>query len=144
MIVLIFSHSCLVTPFLRGALFLKSSTPLSISFCTRCFSLLIGGLFFLYIDLTTLPLYHDKKYKVLIYMLNLNKVKNKDDLLYDLIFSDKASYQIDISEYIENIYDYEIFVLDIKNILKKSKVVVEKSTVMIDSKTAIWELKVKK
>jgi len=71
-------------------------------------------------------------------------VKTKDDLLYDLIFSDKNSYQIDISEYIDDIYTHEEFVSDIKKILKKSKVSIVKSTVVLDSKTAIWELKVRK
>jgi len=71
-------------------------------------------------------------------------VKTKDDLLYDLIFSDGTSYKIDISEYIEDIYNHDEFVSDIKKILKKSKVAIVKSTVVLGSKTAIWELKVRK
>lgn len=71
-------------------------------------------------------------------------MKNKDDLLYDMIFSDKISYRIDISEYVKDIYKHEEFVSDIKKILKKSKVIIIKSNVLLDSKTAIWELKVEK
>jgi hypothetical protein len=71
-------------------------------------------------------------------------VKTKDELIYDLIFSDVTSYRIDIAEYLDDIYKYEEFVADIKKVLKKSKVNIVKSSVLVDSKTAIWELKVKK
>jgi len=71
-------------------------------------------------------------------------VKTKEDLIYDLIFSDTNSYNIDISEYIDDIYNHDDFVTDIKKILKKSKVAIIKSTVVLGSKTAIWELKVRK
>ena len=71
-------------------------------------------------------------------------MKTKDDLLYDLIFSDTNSYNIDISEYIDDIYNHDDFVTDIKKILKKSKVAIIKSAVVLGSKTAIWELKVRK
>lgn len=71
-------------------------------------------------------------------------MKNRDELLYDLIFSEETSYKIDISEYVKNIYEHDEFVSDIKKILKKSKVSIVKSTVLLDSRTAIWELKVKK
>lgn len=71
-------------------------------------------------------------------------MKNKDGLIYDLIFSDKVEFNIDISDYINDIYQYEDFVNDIKKILKKSKVSVISSSVLLSSKTAIWEIKVKK
>ena len=71
-------------------------------------------------------------------------MKEKDDLIYDLIFNETTEYNIDISEYISDIYKYNYFVDDIKKILKKSKVKIIKSSVNIDSKTAIWDLKVKK
>ncbi len=71
-------------------------------------------------------------------------MKNKDELIYDLIFSDKIYFNIDISEYITDIYQYDDFVNDIKKILKKSKVSIIKSDVLLSSKTAIWEIKVKK
>jgi hypothetical protein len=71
-------------------------------------------------------------------------VKSRDDLIYDLIFSDNMEYKIDISEYVTDIYKHGEFVTDIKKILKKSKVAIIKSTVLLDSKTAMWELKVRK
>ena len=71
-------------------------------------------------------------------------MKTKDELIYDLIFSETTSYRIDIAEYLDDIYGYEEFVLEIKKVLKKSKVNIVKSSVLVDSKTAIWELKVKK
>jgi hypothetical protein len=71
-------------------------------------------------------------------------VKTKDELIYDLIFSETMVYRIDIAEYLDDIYGYEEFVAEIKKILKKSKVSIVKSSVLVDSKTAIWELKVKK
>jgi hypothetical protein len=71
-------------------------------------------------------------------------VKSKDDLIYDLIFSNEELYKIDVSEYIEDIYKYEEFIADIKNVLKKSKVKILKSEIKTDPKTAIWELKVTK
>lgn len=71
-------------------------------------------------------------------------MKNKDELIYDLIFSDKMIFKTDISDYITDIYQYENFVNDIKKILKKSKVSVINSNVLLSSKTAIWEIKVKK
>ena len=71
-------------------------------------------------------------------------MKTKDELIYDLIFSETISYRIDIAEYLDDIYKYEEFVGEIKKVLKKSKVNIVKSSVLVDSKTAIWELKVKK
>lgn len=69
-------------------------------------------------------------------------MRNKDDLIYDLIFSETINYEIDIADYIEDIYKYDDFVADIKKVLKKSKVKIVKSDVLIDVKTAIWKLKV--
>ncbi len=71
-------------------------------------------------------------------------MKNKNELIYDLIFSEKFDYEIDMSNYIEDIYKYEDFVTEIKKVLKKSKVKIIKSEVKLDSKTAIWQLKVNK
>ncbi len=71
-------------------------------------------------------------------------MKNKDELIYDLIFSDKIDYVIDMGDYIEDIYRYDEFIAEIKKILKKSKVRIIKNDVKLDSKTAIWELKVNK
>lgn len=71
-------------------------------------------------------------------------MKKTDDLIYDLIFSDETYYLIDISNYIKDIYQYDNFVSDIREVLKKSKVKIIRSDVKLDSKTVIWELKVKK
>jgi len=71
-------------------------------------------------------------------------MKKEDDLIYDLIFSEKESFKIDISEYISDIYQYEDFIDKIKKILKKSKVKIVISDPLMSSKTVIWELKVKK
>lgn len=68
----------------------------------------------------------------------------KDELIYDLIFSDETIYKIDISEYVDDIYNYDDFVESIKFVMKKSKVTIVKSSIKVDSKTAMWELKVKK
>lgn len=71
-------------------------------------------------------------------------MKKTDDLIYDLIFSDETYYLIDISNYIKDIYQYDTFISDLRNVLKKSKVKIIKSDIRLDSKTVIWELKVKK
>jgi hypothetical protein len=71
-------------------------------------------------------------------------VKNKDDLIYELIFSETVNFEIDIADYIDDIYKYDDFVVDIKKVLKKSKVKIVKSDVLIDIKTAVWKLKVNK
>jgi hypothetical protein len=75
---------------------------------------------------------------------NIDILKSKDDLIYDLIFTEKKDFNIDISEYVNDIYQYKLFVDEIKIVLKKSKVKIQKSVVELDSKTAIWCLKVKK
>lgn len=71
-------------------------------------------------------------------------MKSEDDLIYDLIFSEKESFKIDISEYILDIYQYDDFINKIKKILKKSKVKIIISDPLMSSKTVIWNLKVKK
>lgn len=71
-------------------------------------------------------------------------MKNEDDLIYSLIFSEKELFKIDISDYISDIYSYEDFIEKIKKILKKSKVKIISSNTLMSSKTVIWELKVKK
>ena len=71
-------------------------------------------------------------------------MKNKDDLIYELIFSETVNFEIDIADYIDDIYKYDDFVVDIKRVLKKSKVKIVKSDVLIDIKTAVWKLKVNK
>jgi len=71
-------------------------------------------------------------------------MKNTEDLIYDLIFSDNLDYNINISEYIDNVYKYEKFIEDIKNVLRKSKVSVIKENINVETENIIWNLKVKK
>ena len=71
-------------------------------------------------------------------------MKVKEDLIYDLIFSESVDYEIDVSEYINDIYKHDEFVTEIKRVLKKSKVSVLHSSIEVDSKTVLWKLKVKK
>lgn len=68
----------------------------------------------------------------------------KDTLIYDLIFSENVDYKIDVSDYINDIYQYEAFISEIKKILKKSKVSIINNNVKLDSKTVVWSLKVRK
>lgn len=69
---------------------------------------------------------------------------SKDELIYELIFSEKEEFSIDISKYMENIYEYDEFVDDMKKILKISKVKIVSSSVDVDSRSATWKLKLKK
>lgn len=71
-------------------------------------------------------------------------MKKTDDLIYDLIFSRETYFLIDISDYIEDIYQYENFIIKLREILKKSKVYILKNEILVDSKTVMWELKVRK
>jgi len=71
-------------------------------------------------------------------------MKNKEDLIYDLIFSENIDYNIDVGEYIVDIYKYGVFVDDIKEVLRKSKVSVLSQSIDVDSKTVIWKLKIRK
>lgn len=71
-------------------------------------------------------------------------MKTKEELIYDLIFSENIDYKIDVGEYIEDIYKYDVFVDDIKEVLRKSKVSIIGHSIDVDSKTVIWKLKVRK
>jgi hypothetical protein len=71
-------------------------------------------------------------------------VKDKNDLIYNLIFSNQTDYVIDIGEYISDIYKFEDFVNNIRDILKRSKVSVVRHSVDVDSKTVVWKLRIKK
>ena len=71
-------------------------------------------------------------------------MKDKEKLIYDLIFSENLDYNINISEYIEDIYKYDKFIEDIKGVLRKSKVSVIKEKIDLETENVIWNLKVKK
>jgi hypothetical protein len=76
--------------------------------------------------------------------VNTDFLKSKDDLIYELIFTEQVEFKIDVSKFIDDIYQYDEFITDIKSILKKSKVKIIKSEIKLDSKTAVWNLKVRK
>ncbi len=71
-------------------------------------------------------------------------MKQKDDLIYDLIFSESIDFTIDIGDYITDIYKYDEFVDEIKEILRKSKVSIITNSIDVNSKTVTWKLKVRK
>jgi hypothetical protein len=71
-------------------------------------------------------------------------MKVKDDLIYDLIFSEGEDFVINVGEYITDIYKYDDFIDEMKQILRKSKVSIITSSVEVDSKGVIWKLKVRK
>lgn len=68
----------------------------------------------------------------------------KDKLIYDLIFSEKIDFDINIADYITDIYKYDKFIVDIKKVLKKSKVEIVKEKINLDTNSVIWEIKVKR
>lgn len=68
----------------------------------------------------------------------------KQELIYRLVFEYQSSYLIDLGEFVDDIYKYDEFVDEVREILRKSKVMIVKSSIKVDSKTAVWELKLKK
>jgi len=71
-------------------------------------------------------------------------LKNRDELIYDLIFSETTEYEIHIEEYIDDIYKYDRFVDETKEILKKSKVDILKEKIIVDTNSVVWKIKVSK
>jgi len=71
-------------------------------------------------------------------------LRDKDELIYDLIFSDNIEYEIHIEQYIEDIYKYDYFIDDIKDVLYKSKVKIMVTSVIVDIDSVVWNLKIKK
>lgn len=69
---------------------------------------------------------------------------SKDDLIYELIFGEKDEFLIDIGNYMENIYEYDEFIDDIKKILKMSRVKIISNSVDVNSRSVTWKLKLKK
>ena len=72
------------------------------------------------------------------------KLTNYEKLLYDLIFSEEDEYEINISKYIEDIYEYDKFMEKVENVLSKSEVMIIDNDVDVKSDEIIWILKVKK
>ena len=77
-------------------------------------------------------------------MKGAKTLRDKDELIYDLIFSDNVEYEIHIDQYIEDIYKYYYFIDDIKDILYKSKVKIMVTSVIVDVDSVVWNLKIKK
>ena len=77
-------------------------------------------------------------------MKGAKALRDKDELIYDLIFSDNVEYEIHIDQYIEDIYKYDYFIDDIKDVLYKSKVKIMVTSVIVDIDSVIWNLKIKK
>ena len=67
----------------------------------------------------------------------------KEDLIYELIFSDEVEFTIEISQYVDESYKYDRFMREIKKILKKSSILLEKQKLDIVSVSEInWYLKI--
>ena len=71
-------------------------------------------------------------------------MKDKDALIYDLLFSDKEDFKIEVSNFVEDIYKYDRFIDEMKSILKKSKVSISREKTNIKTNSVIWEIKVKR
>ncbi len=71
-------------------------------------------------------------------------MKNRDELIYDLIFSDTLEYEIHIEEYINDIYKYDRFIDETKEILRKSKVDILKEKISVETTSVVWKIKVSK
>jgi hypothetical protein len=66
----------------------------------------------------------------------------EEELIYDLIFSDRTKFEIDISDYISDIYEYKKFVTNILKVLRKAKVEIVENRITTYYNTMIWYLKV--
>ncbi len=71
-------------------------------------------------------------------------MRNRDELIYDLIFSETTEYEINIEEYITDIYKYDRFIDDTKEILRKSKVDILKEKIIVETNSVLWRIKVSK
>lgn len=71
-------------------------------------------------------------------------MKQTDNLIYELIFSEFEDFEIIVSDYIVDIYTYDRFITQIKDILKKSEVLIIKESVEILTDKVKWKMKVKR
>ncbi len=71
-------------------------------------------------------------------------MNSKEELLVDLIFGEKTEFEINVSNYIDELYKYDKFIVEIKSILKKSKVTIVKEKLELSPNGPIWSIKVKK
>jgi hypothetical protein len=68
----------------------------------------------------------------------------KSELISNLIFSEQEDFLINTSEYIDEPYKYDRFIMETKDILSKSSVRILKERVNLVKEGAIWILKVKR
>jgi hypothetical protein len=71
-------------------------------------------------------------------------MEQKDDLVYNLIFSNQIDFSILVTDYIKDIYKYDDFIIEMKEILRKSKVPIIKETIEVTFDYVRWNVKVKK
>lgn len=69
---------------------------------------------------------------------------SKEELIYEIIFSKQTDFEIKVSEWIEDIYKYDRFISEIKEIMKKSKVSIVKEKIDLDDELVLWTFKVKR
>ena len=69
---------------------------------------------------------------------------SKEKLIYELIFGEETEFTIDVGNYVDNLYKYDDFIDEIKEVLRKSKVSILNNSIDVDSKTVTWKLKVRK
>jgi hypothetical protein len=74
----------------------------------------------------------------------LTKLKDKDELIYDLIFSETTEYEIHVEQYIVDIYKYDRFIDGVKEILRKSKVDIVREKITVEASAVIWRISVSK
>jgi hypothetical protein len=68
----------------------------------------------------------------------------RSELISNLIFSEQEEFSINTSEYIDEPYKYDRFILETKDILVKSSVKILRERVNLVKEGAIWILKVKR
>jgi len=70
---------------------------------------------------------------------------SKDELLYELIFSEKTMFSVDVNRYIFDIYKYDDFIQELKKILIQSKVLLVEEDIEVDNDgKIIWKIKLKR
>lgn len=82
--------------------------------------------------------------EVNIYGKPIEELKDKDELIYDLIFSETMVYEIHVEQYIVDIYKYDRFIDNVKEILRKSKVDIVKEKINVEANAVIWRIVVSK
>jgi len=71
-------------------------------------------------------------------------LRDKDELIYDLIFSETTVYEIHVEQYIVDIYKYDRFIDNVKEILRKSKVDIVKEKINVEANSVVWRIVVSK